>query len=171
MQNFSFKALVVAATLVTAGVAQAGTVNYTVGAGWERFSAGAVGTQVNREFSFTLTQNAILSIVDGFLPGDQYEVFANGSSLGSTTVPGPGPSTGMKFDVAFADGIHSMGQFILGPGAYLISLTVLSRSGIDTRGHIGALRVDLAPVPVPAAGALLLTALGALGLRRRRHSA
>jgi hypothetical protein len=169
MFKHSLKALVVAATLVTAGLAQAGTVNYTVDSGWNRFQAGAVGTTVNRQFSFTLTQNAILSIVDGFLAGDQYEVFANGSSLGTTSVPGTGPNTGMNFDAALADGIHSMGSFILGPGSYLISLAVLSRSGTDTGGHIGALRVDVAPVPVPAAGALLLSALGAVALRRRRH--
>lgn len=171
MVNFSLKALVVAATLATTGAGQAATINYTVDGGWDRFNVGAVGTQVSRQFSFSLTKNAILTIVDGFLPGDQFEVFANGSSLGTTSAPGTGPTTGMRFDAALADGIHSMGQFILGPGSYLISLTVLSRSGTDTRGHIGALRVDTAAVPVPAAGALLLTALGAMAFRRRRRTA
>ncbi len=172
MLKHSFKALVVAASLVAAGIAQAGTVNYTVDSGWNRFSAGAVGTQVNRQYSFTLTQNAILSIVDGFFPGDRYEVFSNGSSIGMTSVPGTGPSTGMRFDDALVDGIHSMGQFLLGPGSYLISLAVLSRSvnGSATGGHLGALRVDLVPVPVPAAGALLLSALGVVALRRRRQA-
>lgn len=169
MLKHYLKALVVAATLALAGTAQAATVNYTVDSGWTRFSAGAVGTQIARQFAFTLTQNAIMTIVDGFLAGDQYEVFSNGTSLGATSLPGTGgTNTGMNFDAAAADGIHSVGQFILGPGSYLISLNVLGRSGTDTRGHLGAIRVDLAQVPAPAAGLLLLSALGAMALRRRR---
>lgn len=169
MFKFSPKALIVAATLALAGTAEAGTINYTVGSGWDRFQTLAVGAPTNRQFRFTLTRNAIMSIVDGFQPGEQYEVFANGVSLGQTSLPGTGPNTGMKFDLALVDGIHSMGQFILGPGSYLISMTVLSRWGTDTAGHLGALRVDVGQVPVPAAGALLLTALGAVAFRRRRQ--
>ena len=170
MFKFSPKALAVAATLVVAGSAQAGTVPYTVDSGWSRFSAGAVGTTVGRQFSFTLAKNAILTVVDSFLVGDQFEVFANGSSLGTTSAPGTGgTNTGMKFDLAAADGIHSVGRFILGPGSYVISLNVLARSGTDTKLHIGALRADIGQVPVPAAGGLLLTALGAMALRRRRN--
>lgn len=169
MLKHSMKALVVAAALALTGAAQAGTVNYTVDSGWNRFAAGAVGTQVGRQFAFNLTQNAVMTIVDGFLAGDQFEVFSNGTSLGATSLPGTGgTNTGMNFDVAAANGINSVGRFILGPGSYLISLNVLSRSGTDTRLHLGAIRVDLAPVPGPAAGVLLLTALGALALRRRR---
>ena len=78
MFKFPLKALAMAATLGAASAAQAGTINYTVDSGWDRFSAAAVGTQVSRQFSFTLTQNAIMTIVDGFLVGDQFEVFSNG---------------------------------------------------------------------------------------------
>lgn len=172
MMKLSPKALAVAAVLAASGSAEAATINYTVDSGWSRFSAGAVGTTVGRQFGFTLTKNAVLTVVDSFLAGDQFEVFANGTSLGNTSVPGiGGTNTGMNFDAAAADGIHSLGHFILGPGAYVISLNVLARSGVDTRTHIGALRVDLGQVPVPAAGALLLTALGATALRRRRRPA
>lgn len=170
MLKLNPKALVVAAALAASGAAEAATIPYTVDSGWSRFSAGAVGTTVARKFSFTLTKNAILTVVDSFLVGDQFEVFANGSSLGATSVPGTGgKNTGMKFDVAAADGIHSIGRFILGPGSYVISLNVLARSGTDTSLHIGALRADIGQVPVPAAGGLLLTALGAMALRRRRN--
>ncbi len=170
MFKLSPKALVVAATIALASSAQAGTINYTVDSGWDRFQALAVGAPTNRQFRFTLTRNAIMSIVDGFQPGEQYEIFSNGTSLGLTSAPGTGPNTGMKFNVALADGIHSMGQYILGPGSYLISMTVLSRWGSDTIGHLGAIRVDVGQVPVPAGGALLLTALGAMAFRRRRHT-
>ena len=172
MFKFPLKALAIAATLGAASAAQAGTINYTVDSGWDRFSAAAVGTQVSRQFSFTLTQNAIMTIVDGFLVGDQFEVFSNGVSLGTTSLPGTGgTNTGMNFDAALADGIHSMGRFILGPGSYLISLDVLSRSGTDTALHLGAIRVDVGQVPVPAGGMLLLSALGLMAFRRHRRNA
>ena len=77
----------------------------------------------------------------------------------------------MNFDAALADGIHSMGRFILGPGSYLISLDVLSRSGTDTALHLGAIRVDVGQVPVPAGGMLLLSALGLMAFRRHRRNA
>lgn len=170
MSKLSPKALIVAAVLAAAGSAEAATVNYTVDSGWSRFSAGAVGTTVGRQFSFTLTKNAILTVVDSYLAGDRFEVFSNGSSLGATSVPGTGgTNTGMNFTAAAADGIHSVGRFILGPGSYVISLDVLARSGTDTGLHIGAIRADIGQVPVPAAGGLLLAALGALALRGRRR--
>ncbi|MGL4281120.1 MAG: VPLPA-CTERM sorting domain-containing protein [Albidovulum sp.] len=170
MFKLSMKAMIVAATLALASSAQAVTVNYTLDSGWTRFGAGLVGTTTNRQYSFTLTRNAIMTIVDGYLAGDQYEVFANGSSLGATSVPGTGgTNTGMNFDAAAADGIHSVGRFILGPGTYFITLTVLARTGTGTRLHTGAFRADVGQVPVPAAGALLMTALGAMALRRRRR--
>lgn len=171
MLKLSPKALVVAAALAAVGSAEAATINYTADSGWSRFSAGAVGTTVGRKFSFTLTKNAILTVVDSFLVGDQFEVFANGSSLGATSVPGTGgTSTGMNFSAAAADGIHSVGRFILGPGSYVISLDVLARSGTDTGLHIGAIRADIGQVPVPAAGGLLVVALGTMAFWRRRRS-
>lgn len=170
MFKLSLKAMVVAATLAIAGSAQAVTVNYTLDSGWSRFGFGAVGTTANRQYSFTLTRSAILTVVDSYLAGDRFEVFANGASLGTTSVPGTGgTNTALNFDLAAADGIHSVGRFILGPGSYLISLDVLARSGTDTRLHLGAFRADIAQVPVPAAGVMLLTALGAMALRRRRR--
>ena len=110
--------------------------------------------------------------IDGFLVGDQFEVFSNGVSLGTTSLPGTGgTNTGMNFDAALADGIHSMGRFILGPGAYIISLNVLSRSGTDTANHLGAIRVDVGQVPLPAGGMLLLSALGLMAFRRHHRNA
>lgn len=164
------KATVVAATLALAGTAQAATVNYTVGSGWNTFGFRAVGTQAISQYNLNLTRWTILTVVDSFWAGDQFEVFANGNTLGTTSVPGTGGTrTGYNFDIPAADGIHSVGRFILGPGSYLISLDVLARSGTDTGVHLGGFRADIGQVPIPAAGALLLGALGALTLRRRRR--
>jgi len=169
----TFKALAVAAALVTAGSAsgpaQAATISLVADSGWTRFSYGDVGTTVGRSFSFTLAANAILTIVDGFFAGDQFEVFSNAVSLGTTSAPvTPSTNTGMNFDAALADGQHSFGQFNLGPGAYLISMNVLGRSP-GTGLHLGAIRLDMAAVPVPAGGALLLSGLGIAALLRRRR--
>ncbi|MCB2115458.1 MAG: hypothetical protein KDE00_03965 [Rhodobacteraceae bacterium] len=167
----SLRALAVAAALTTAGTAQAATVNLVADAGWERFAFGDVGTPVtSRSFSFSLIGSAIFSVVDAFVGGDSFAVFSNGSFLGNTSTPAaPGASTGMNFDAAFADTTgHSSGSWLLGPGNYLITLSVLTRSP-GTGDHIGAVRLDTAPVPVPAGGALLLSGLGLAALMRKRR--
>ncbi len=173
MFKTTFKALAVAAATVTAGSAsgpaQAATINLVADSGWTRFSFGDVGTTVGRSFSFSLATNAILTIVDGFFAGDQFEVFNNAVSLGATSAPvTPSSNTGMNFDVALASGQHSLGQYNLGPGTYLISMDVLGRSP-GAGNHLGAIRLDMAAVPVPAGGALLLTGLGVAALFRRRR--
>lgn len=169
MFSNSLKALAVAAATVTAGPSQAATINLVAGSGWDNFSFGDVGTTVGRSFSFSLAANAVLTIVDGFFAGDQLGVFNNAVSLGATSAPvTPSANTGMNFDAALASGQHSFGQFNLGPGTYLISMDVLARSP-GTGLHIAAIRLDMAAVPVPAGGALLLSGLGAAALLRRRR--
>lgn len=164
-----FKALAVAAAVVTAGSAQAVTINLVADSGWTRFSFGNVGTTVERIFSFSLVSNAVLTIVDGSYAGDQLGVFNNALSLGATSAPvTPSANTGANFDAALAGGQHSFGRFNLGPGTYLISMDVLARSP-GSGLHLGAIRLDMAAVPVPAGGALLLSGLGAAALFRRRR--
>lgn len=171
MFTSSLRALAVASALVTAGSAQAATVNLVSDSGWSRFSFGDVGTTVtSRSYSFSLIGNAIFSVVDAFTGGDSFEVFSNGSLLGNTSAPStPGANTGMNFDAALADTTgHSSGSWLLGPGTYLITLAVLTRAP-GAGDHIGAVRLDTAPIPVPAGGALLLSGLGLAALLRKRR--
>ncbi|WP_413873799.1 VPLPA-CTERM sorting domain-containing protein [Albidovulum sp.] len=169
MFSTKLKALAVAAAMVTAGSSQAGTINLVADSGWTRFSFGDVGTTVGRSFSFSLAANAILTIVDGFFAGEQFAVFNNAVALGTTSAPvTPSKNTGMNFDKALADGQHSFGQFNLGPGTYLISMDVLARAP-GTGNRLGAIRLDMAAVPVPAGGVLLLSGLGIAALFRRRR--
>lgn len=169
MFSTKLKALAVAAAMVTAGSSQAATINLVADSGWTRFSFGDVGTTVGRSFSFSLAANAILTIVDGFFAGEQFAVFNNAVSLGATSAPvTPSKNTGMNFDAALADGKHSFGQFNLGPGTYLISMDVLARAP-GSGNRLGAIRLDMAAVPVPAGGALLLSGLGVAALFRRRR--
>ncbi|WP_284165640.1 VPLPA-CTERM sorting domain-containing protein [Frigidibacter sp. SD6-1] len=167
MKQFSLKALVVAAVLGSAGSASAVTLN--IDSGWDRFAFGAVGTLAKRVFTFTLSGFANLSIVDGYLAGDQFEVFLNTVSQGLTSVPVQGTTNlGANYDAAFGDPDFSNWTQRLGPGSYTLTMLVTQRSGTNTIDHLGAVRLDTAPIPLPAAGLLLLTALGAAAAARRR---
>lgn len=173
MIKTTLKALAVAAATVTAAAdpapVSAATINLVADSGWIRFGFGDVGTTVPRSFGFTLAANAVLTIVDGFVAGDQFEVFSNTVSLGNTSNPvTPSKATGMNFDAALAGGNHSFGTYILGAGTYLISMNVIGRSP-GSGNHLGAIRLDMAAVPVPAGGVLLLSGLGVAALIRRRR--
>ena len=170
MKFTSVKALAVVATLLSAGSASAVTLN--LDAGWDRFAFGAVGTMAKRTFTFTLAGFAKMTIVDGFKAGDRLQVFANNISLGLTSVPTPGgPSIGQNYDAALTMANFSSWTHRFGPGSYTITMLVKQRSGNDTADHLSGIRLYSAPVPVPAAGLMLLSALGAAGAMRKRRKA
>jgi hypothetical protein len=144
--------------------------------GWDTFNwSGGVSASWVQTFSFTLTGSAILKVTDAFISGDMFDIFNFGVLLGSTSaVPaGLGLSIVDDYDAAFADGDWSSASFTLGPGSYEITGTVAQiATGFSSGG--GALRLDTtvpSPVPIPAAGWMLVTALGGIAaLRRRRKS-
>ncbi len=171
MKLLSIKALAVAAALVSGGGASAATLN--VGAGWTSFVFGAVGTYAKKTYTFTTLGHAALTIVDGYFSGDRFEVFADNISRGLTSLPvNLASKAGNKYDLALANPNFSSRSFHFGPGTYTISLLVKTRSGVDTANHLGGIRVDAAQIPVPAAGLMLFSALGAAAaLRKRRKRA
>ena len=171
MKFKSFKALAVAATLLSAGSASAVTLN--VGSGWNAFAFGAVGTMAKRSFTFTLTGYALMSVVDGFVSGDRFQVLVNNTSFGVTSVPVNGASSvGANYALAATNPNFSSWTHRFGPGTYSLAFLIKARSGTNTIDHLAAVRLDAAPVPVPAAGLMLISALGAAGaLRRRRKQA
>lgn len=171
MKAFSIKALAVATALFAAGGAAATPVTpLNIDTGWTSFAFGAVGTLAKRTYSFTLTGDAILKIVDGFTSGDRFQVFANNVSRGLSSLPTAGFKTGNKWDLAFANPNFSHRGFHFGPGSYTITIMVAQRAGTDTALHNGAVRLDTSPVPVPAGGLLLISALGAAAAARRRKA-
>lgn len=166
MKLLSLKSLAVMTALLSANAASAATLN--IDSGWNRFAFGAVGTFVSKTFSFTLSGHGLLSLVDGFVSGDQFKVFVNNVSFGLTSLPIDGASSvGGNYDKAATNSNFSFWSHRFGPGTYDVTLLVADRSGTDTRNHLAAIRLDTAPVPLPATGLMLLSVLG-LGIAVKR---
>lgn len=169
MKNLSLKALAIATAVFASGAASASPVTpLTADTGWKSFAFGAVGTYAKKTYSFTIVGHAILKLVDGFTSGDRFQVFANNISRGLTSLPTVGSKTGNKWDLAFANPNFSHRGYHFGPGTYTITILVAQRAGTDTALHNGAISLDTAPVPVPAGGLLLISALGAAAAAKRR---
>ncbi|HET6564752.1 MAG TPA: hypothetical protein VFG52_05015, partial [Xanthomonadales bacterium] len=97
--------------------------------GWQSFSWGA-GEPVDASPEFTLSGAACISVVDAFLPGDQFSVFDGATNIGSTFAPVlttddyPG-STGDPA-VAFTDDNYSRGSFEVGAGDHQFRVSVIN---------------------------------------------
>ena len=141
--------------------------------------AGYAGDGSPLSFSFTVTSQVRLDIVDAGLAGDTF-IFALGgnggigigqtSSVAATTYE-TAANVGTDFDGAFADhGNFSYASLFLAPGNYTLGGSLaqsVSFAGDPLNATVGAVRVTA--VPVPAAVLLLSPAAGLLaGLRRRR---
>jgi len=125
-------------------------------------------------FALTLTQSAVLTIVDGGFGGDTFKVAINGQDyFSSPAINTYDTSIGTDFDAALIDSnTYSQLQVTLGAGTYLIS-GALATSAVDgdnlpLNATVGGLRVS--EVPVPAAAWLFGSALVGLGVVRRRRS-
>ena len=117
-------------------------------------------------WTFTLTSAATLFVMDLFLSVDQFELFNFGSSLGLTSSPtASGGGCDSNITCAIGNLDYSRGSFALAAGDY--SITGIQRQGVS---GAGVFIVETAAVPVPAAGVLLVGALGMLGAVRRRKS-
>jgi len=156
--------------LAVFSVASANAATLTSGAGWSTFDFEDVGSSWGDTFTFTITEASILTVTDVFKAGDQLEVFADGVSLGLTSLP-TGTGFTSDFDLAAADAGWSTGSWSFLAGTYVISgLAELSPFG----DGVGALRLDsnISAVPVPAALFLFAPAvLGFFGLRRKSAAA
>jgi hypothetical protein len=125
-------------------------------------------------FTFTLTDPAYLTIVDGGFAGDQFQVFNNGTALGFTSVAiNTYPtSIGTNFDAALSDPAYSSAVFYLGAGSYditgLLTVSALDDSSNAINATVGA--VSLTAVPVPAALGFFLAGSGLMGFFSRRRT-
>ena len=142
-------------------------------------NAPGYGSPLNFTFTIAAGSQGTLTVVDGDLAGDTFNVYNNGGLLGSTSaVPvqqyGSAPDVGYNFDAALANPAFSNGVFTLSAGSYSIS-GVLAQSvllGTDPLNATGgAVKLSVSAVPEPASAALVLAALGVTALVSRRRDA
>ena len=96
----------------------------------------ADGSALSFNFVVPTGYTAHVTVVDGGFAGDRFAVSANGTLLGSTSLPvdTQAVNVGLDFDAALADSRYSRGVFELGAGSY--SLTgVLTLSATDKIGR------------------------------------
>ena len=167
-QTFSFVAMAVA--MLAAG--QANSTVLPLGSGWQEDVITAPGVPTtNSAWTFTLSEAAILSIVDGFIPGDIYTL--SGDLSGVTTFYVGSASevqaTG-SYGSYWTDGAYSKIALWIAPGSYSFSITGNGAGGTPSGL---AVRLDAAAVPEPASWLMMAGALGGVGIamrRRRRHA-
>lgn len=136
----------------------------------------ADGSTLTFDFSVASGQTATLTVVDAGYAGDRFLVTSGTTVLGQTSMPGDSypADVGLDFDAALADARYSRGVFTLGAGSYSVT-GYLTRSvavgGVPLNTTVGALKLDVSPVPEPSALALLLAGLGAVGFVACRRAA
>lgn len=190
-----FRTLVAAGALATLGVSlQAHAAPLTANSGWTTFdvdsfvaSSGGLewidnSTYAPLIFNFNIAagQLGTLTVVDAGFAGDTYNVFNGLVALGTTSaVPvteyNNAPlNAGLDYSAAFADHANfSYATYNLAAGTYAIkgwlnqSVTI---DGNPLNASVGALRLDVSPVPEPETAAMLLVGLGLIGATLRRRA-
>ncbi|NYT06209.1 MAG: hypothetical protein GKC04_07585 [Methanomicrobiales archaeon] len=89
-----------------------------------------------------------MTITDSFMTGDQFELYDNGVSIGTTPVVPVGLSGySSDPDGALASGIYSSGTFVLPPGSHSIAVEIIQNPYDCGTAYI---RVDATQDPIPA---------------------
>ncbi len=119
-------------------------------------------------WTFTLAAPGTLTVLDGFLSTDRFELFDNLVSIGTTSAPIDGGTCGSDISCALGDSSYSSGVFALAAGNH-------SLTGTQTLGTVGAAfflvsEGALGAVPEPATWALMIFGFAGIGtvLRRRQ---
>lgn len=136
------------------------------------------GAALRFDFSIAAGFVGTLTVVDTGFSGDVFQVRDDANLLGSTGAAVAGdPSGVITFDPseALADARFSRGIFTLAAGAHSITGSAtqfLADANGPLNATIGAVRLEVSPVPEPASLATLLAGLSLLTvwLRRRGNS-
>lgn len=136
------------------------------------------GAPLSFDFTINTGEQGVLTVVDAGFVGDTFNVFNGASLLGATSsVPvhtySASETAIANFDAAIVDPSFSRAAFTLGAGTYSIN-GVLTQSVQDSFGPLnatlGGVRLQVSPVPEPAAIALLLAGIGLISAGARRRS-
>ena len=162
--------IVAVALFATFGLVREGmAATITVGSGWLDGTAGGSTDLIS--FDFTLASAGVFSLTDILVPGDIWTItgdVAGASTLGlsAITVPLGIGSFAATMDAGWTGLDFTHFQTMLAAGTY--SLFVSGDGGGGFPASFGV-RVDVAPVPLPAGILLLASALAGLGLMSRRR--
>lgn len=185
--------LLIAALLTSAGItsANAALVNLSTDGSWNQFDVTpdlaldgglgwidiADGSALSFQFTVNAGSVAQLTVVDTGFSGDRFSVSVNGIAQAPTTAAAnsyPVAIGQADFDTALGNADYSRGLYLLGAGTYTVTGTLLSSAldgtGAPLNATSGGLKVDVSAVPLPAAAWLMLSGLGAMGLRLRRRA-
>lgn len=144
------------------------------GLGWIDITDGSA-----LSFSFTVAagQMGSLTVVDAGFAGDTFNLTLNGNALAPTSAAVSSfaaNTTVFDFDEALANADYSRGVYALTAGSYTLTgslaSSVFDDLGSPLNSTVGAFKVDVSPVPLPATALLMLNGLGALALVMRRRA-
>lgn len=128
------------------------------------------GTALTYQFTVATGYEAKLTVVDGGLAGDIFNVKSNGASLGNTSTTSIiGSAFSNNFDANLADSNYSSGVYTLNAGTYNITGSLFSTTqGFNSTN--GALKLETFALAVPEEStfAMLLAGLGLMAFARRR---
>lgn len=170
--RYIFRKLIISLILCLLYISPVKAIPLTVNGGWQFFSFPGQLTvpfdlsfSWEQDFSFVLMQAAVLRIQDIGSGGDSFEVYDNGSVIGTTRALFP-DNLGAYFnpDLAALDPALDKGSFLLSAGNHIISGREIYHSTDSGGGAF--LRVDT--IPEPTIIALLALGCAAFNISRRK---
>ena len=131
-------------------------------------NAPGYGSALTYQFTIANGFTGHLSVVDGGVTGDNFQIFNNGQSMGFTSNTTNIIQLSNDFTANLTNANFSSGVFVLNDGTYNISGALYSTLQLFNATN-GALKLHVAPVPLPGAFGLFAGGLSVLAFMRRRR--
>ncbi|MGB7758876.1 MAG: hypothetical protein WBL61_03550 [Bryobacteraceae bacterium] len=113
---------------------------------------------------WTFSGPATLVVTDMFIDGDQFQVFDNGVSIGTTSVPVNDGTACGNDPLGCTGNDWSHGTFVLGSGNHSITMTLVAAATGYISGGAAFELTTAAPTPTPGPPTFGLVILGCVGL-------